>query len=188
MSPSSVLRSRAVWVILPLVAVVVAALLAGGDSQPTDPTETRIIPAAQREPAPDRAAPLLMEQGDLSLTEYRGRVVVLNFWASWCGPCRREQPELNDAAARLEDGDVAFLGVAVNDPEANARAHWQEFAVPYPSVVDRDASYAAAFGGISPAALPTTLIIDDQGRVAARIFGETDADEVTQLVGRILGE
>ncbi len=189
MTRTALLRSRSLWIVIPVVAVVVAALLLsaeGGDKDPQDPTDPRIVPVAERSPAPSRAVDLLDGRGRLSLDELRDEVVVVNFWASWCGPCRREQPELNDAHTELTDAGVTFLGVAVNDPVANARAHWREFAPPYRSVVDRDASYAAAFGGIAPSALPTTLVIDRDGQVAARIFGETDADEVISVVGRVL--
>lgn len=189
MSRTGVLRSRSLWIAIPLVAVVAAALLAstgGGNDAPGDPTETRLVPVEQRSPAPSLAVPLLEEDDTLSLDELRGEVVVVNFWASWCGPCRREQPELNDAHDQLSDAGVTFLGVAVNDAVANAQAHWREFAPPYRSVVDRDASYAAGFGGIAPSALPTTLVVDREGRVAARIFGETDADEVVRVTRRIV--
>ena len=148
------------------------------------------LPAAEeREAAPvDVEAPLLGSDQQVALSEFAGQVVVVNFWGSWCGPCRREQPELNDAAAALADQPVVFLGVDIDDTVPNAQAHEREFDIPYDSVFDPDASYAAEFGGLGAAAIPSTLIIDGDGRVALRLIGETDAIEVVAGVERLLEE
>lgn len=148
-----------------------------------------LIEPGQREPAPTRAVERLDGSGPLSLRDLRGRVVVLNFWASWCGPCRREQPELNDAHARLPADEVAFLGVDLQESSrANGRAHAAEFDIPYPSLWDPTSSYAARFEGVGPRSIPSTILIDRRGRVAARLFGETSAVEVLALVERLSGE
>lgn len=128
------------------------------------------------------------EGEELSLGDFAGEVVVLNFWASWCGPCRVEQPELNDAAAALADQPVQFLGVNIDDTVANAQAHEREFAMDYPSLFDPSSAYAAEFGGVGPRSIPTTIIIDAEGRVAARLFGLTDFIEVTALADRLASE
>jgi thiol-disulfide isomerase/thioredoxin len=125
---------------------------------------------------------------ELSLADYAGEVVVLNFWASWCGPCRAEQPELNAAATAMADLPVAFLGVNIDDTVPNAQAHEREFEIPYPSVFDPAAAYASEFGGVGPRSIPTTILIDAEGRVAARLFGITDLIEVTALAERLAEE
>lgn len=147
------------------------------------------LPVEQREPAPDEPMPLVGGDGaELSLTELRGQVVVVNFWASWCGPCRVEQPDLNDAAAALPDDEVAFVGVNIEDREANALAHIREFDVPYPHLYDPTNAFASRFGGVGPRTIPTTVLLDTQGRVAVRLFGLTTATELTVLAEQLANE
>jgi thiol-disulfide isomerase/thioredoxin len=185
---------RWVGIALVLVLAVGAVMVATGG----EPACTERLPGvrpgicladpADRPEAPDSAWPVLGDDGRISLDEYDGEVVVLNFWASWCGPCRREQPELNQAAADLEDLGVSFLGVNVqDDSSANALAHEEEFAIPYPSIEDPAARFAGAFSGIGPRTLPSTVLIDREGRVAVSIFGETTYEEVTTLA-RVLAD
>lgn len=179
-------------------AFVTALLLAGcTDAAPPGETVPGVragvtLPApADRPAAPvDEAVQVLgAEDGtELSLGDFAGEVVVLNFWASWCGPCRAEQPELNAAAAALADLPVAFLGVNIDDTVPNAQAHEREFDMPYPSLFDPSAAYASEFGGVGPRSIPTTILIDAEGRVAARLFGITDLIEVTALAERLAEE
>lgn len=141
-----------------------------------------------RPDAPDEARPVLGQDATVNLADFAGDVVVANFWASWCGPCRREQPDLNRAAADLAPLGVTFLGVNVaDDSTANALAHESEFAIPYPSIEDPSAQYAASFRGIGPRTMPSTVLVDRRGRVAVSLFGETDYDEVVTLA-RLLAE
>lgn len=149
-----------------------------------------IPPPDERPAAPGTTtAPVLGEQRELSLDDFRGQVVVLNFWGSWCGPCRAEQPDLNQAYEALEGRDVAFLGVNVDDTVPNATAHEREFAMPYPSLFDPSYEYTAQFEGVGPRSVPSTLLIDKQGRIAARLFGQLlGPQEVLALVERLVGE
>lgn len=139
--------------------------------------------------APTDPVPVLGGDGEeLSLEELRGRVVVLNFWASWCGPCRVEQPDLNEAAAMLPEDEVAFLGVNIEDTATNAQAHEREFDIPYPSLYDPANAFASRFGGIGPRTIPTTVFLDREGRVATRIFGVVGTNEVVGVADAIAAE
>lgn len=177
-----------------LVAVVAAALAASARSEPeciTIPGArpcVELIDAERRRDAPVEAMPTVSgDPSEASLADHRGKVIVLNFWASWCGPCRGEQPDLNDAHVALAGEDVVFLGVNLQDTLVNARAHEREFSMPYPSLHDQWNAYASRFHGVGPRAIPTTIIIDREGRVAARLFGTTDERELAALVPVVAG-
>lgn len=138
---------------------------------------------AEREPAPTDRVAVLGSDGEqeLGVPDFVGRYLVVNFWASWCAPCRTEQPALNAVYERLGD-EVAFLGVDLQDSVANGLGHVREFDVPYPSVFDRSNRYAAQYEGVGPRSIPSTIIIDPEGRVAVRLFGETWEEELTTLL------
>jgi thiol-disulfide isomerase/thioredoxin len=186
------LRWVGIAVVLALAVGLVAALTGGEETCTERLPGVRpgvcLADPADRPDAPDTTMPVLGADEEVSLEAYAGDVVVLNFWASWCGPCRREQPELNDAASTLSEQGVSFLGVNVqDDSSANALSHEAEFDIPYPSIEDPAARYAAQFSGIGPRTLPSTVLVDRQGRVAVSLFGETTGDEVTTLA-RLLAE
>lgn len=116
-----------------------------------------------------------ISDGRVDLTELRGRPLVVNFWASWCLPCREEAPLLN-AAARASRGRVVFLGVDVRDLRENATAFSREFATPYASVRDRSDRAYRAYGLTG---VPETFFIDASGRVVAHVPGVLDIDKVS---------
>lgn len=150
-----------------------------------------LTPVDERVAAPDDALPTLGDDDQqLSLADLRGRVVVLNFWASWCGPCRVEQPDLNDAYEALPDDEVAFLGVNIEEArQSNGLAHEREFAIPYPSMYDPGNELAAGFqGSTGPRVPPSTLFLDREGRVAARVLGTVGTSEVIGLADAIASE
>jgi thiol-disulfide isomerase/thioredoxin len=176
-----------------LLLAVLALALAGcaGSAQGAAPEGyvagdgAAVIAPADREPAPDVVQTTL--DGDtLSLGDLEGPVVV-NFWASWCGPCVQEAPALRNVAKAYE-GRVNFVGVNVKDQAAAARNFEQDFDVGYPSWHDESASIAASFGGIGPAALPSTLILDAEHHVAVRLFGAVTEPQLSAHLDSVLEE
>jgi thiol-disulfide isomerase/thioredoxin len=167
-----------------------AILGSGGDDPDCDLPGVRPglcpTPVEERSAAPVEAVRVLGGQEERSLEDLRGDVVVVNFWASWCGPCRVEQPDLNEAHDVLAGHGVTFLGVNIEDTESNALAHEREFDIPYETLYDARNRYSSQFRGVGPRTIPTTLVIDEQGNVAARLFGSPrDATEVVALVEHV---
>ena len=122
----------------------------------------------------------------LDLADLRGKVVVLNAWASWCAPCRDETPAFVDLARGADSDDVAVVGLNVTDDPTAAEAFADEFDMPYPSIVDAEGELVATLPGVPPRSLPVTVILDREGRVAARIIGGTDALELVSLTAEVL--
>jgi cytochrome c biogenesis protein CcmG, thiol:disulfide interchange protein DsbE len=122
-------------------------------------------------PAAARGA---LGDGRVSLAELRGFPVVLNFWASWCVPCKKEAPRLG-AAAKAHRGDVVFLGIDVQDFKSDARRFLTRYEVNYVSLRDGGDSTYSAYGLTG---LPETYYIDAQGRIVAHDIGEVSKEEL----------
>ncbi|MGJ9413280.1 TlpA family protein disulfide reductase [Aeromicrobium sp. CF4.19] len=127
------------------------------------------------EPEDREDAPVLsgedLEGEPISSEEHEGQTIVVNVWGSWCPPCRAEAPVLNEAARTYADSGVQFLGLLVRDDPAAARAFERKQDTPYPSIVDADGRQQLGFADSLPSqAIPTTWVIDAEGRVAARII------------------
>ena len=137
------------------------------------------IPQADRKAAPAISGPTL-DGG--SFTASAGKVLVLNVWASWCSPCRAEAPALQELS--MKHPEVQFLGVLTRDSLVAARAFVERFGIQYPSLVD-DAILLKFHGQLTPNAIPTTLIIDTKGRVAARVSGEVTYSALEDLIERV---
>lgn len=142
---------------MPVVAVLTAGGLALFRARPQ---------AELGGPAPAFELPLLEERGRLALADLRGRPVVLNFWASWCTPCRDEAPEL--ASVAREHPDVTFLGMNILDGRAEALSYTKRYRVPYRSVRDTRAVIAKRFGVTGA---PETVFIDAQGNIVGTFVG-----------------
>jgi cytochrome c biogenesis protein CcmG/thiol:disulfide interchange protein DsbE len=139
--------------------------------------------ADERPEAPDFALPRLDGGGELSLASLRGKVVVLNFWASWCPPCREEAPVLQEGWERYRDRGVVFVGIDANDLSDEAREFVAEFGITYPNVHDGKGSTLGRFG---VPALPETMFIDAEGRITGYVPGQIDAARLEEEVEEAL--
>jgi thiol-disulfide isomerase/thioredoxin len=118
-------------------------------------------------------------------TYQKDRVAVVNVWASWCSPCRAEAPTLVALANKYTD--VAFVGILTRDNPANAEAFERRFKIPYPTIIDD--SILLGFKGSLPAnAIPTTVILDKSGLVAARISGVVTVASLSKLIEKVSAE
>ncbi len=121
----------------------------------------------------------------LSMTDLRGQVVVLNSWASWCYPCRSEVPALVAVSRATADRGVTFVGIDEQDSDSAGRTFMASNHVPYPSLVDSDGALLGSLRLVPASAIPSTLIVDRTGRVAARVIGPTTAAELSELLAQL---
>ena len=161
---------------IPVVVMVgVLALLGlltyGVVSKSPDRGIESALASGETPPAPDIRLPKLGSDGEGSLADYRGKVVVLNYWASWCEPCRAESPLLQDWHERLEPRGATVLGVDVLDATPDAQEFINEFGLTYPMLKDGDGDTQKSFG---VAAYPETVVIDRRGRLRAIERGPVD--------------
>lgn len=120
--------------------------------------------------------------------DHRGHPLVVNVWYASCAPCRKEAPELKQIATDVAADGVAFIGVNVRDEAGPALAFQDRFEIPYPSLPDLDASIMYALRGqVAPNAVPSTLVLDAEGRAAARISGAADPSTLRAMIQRVLG-
>ncbi len=122
-----------------------------------------------------------LQGGTFSPEDYRGRVVVVAFWATWCGPCRREQPVLNAAALAAGPDGPVFVGIDYVDDRAAALAWIDEFDVPYPSLEDPSGATAYRFG---VPFLPATIFVDATREMRFRVVGAVDARTLADLLAK----
>ena len=123
-------------------------------------------------PAPAFTLANLNGTGTISLEQYRGKVVVLNFWASWCVPCKEENPALTDVWERYRGTDVVLLGVNFQDSKDAARAYTARLGNTWPTVIDESGQVALSYGVFGP---PETYFIGVDGVIAGRHIGPIDA-------------
>jgi len=126
--------------------------------------------------------------GVVNVRDFTGRVVVLNIWASWCPPCRAEQAKLNTVYDAVHAKGVEFLGVDIRDDDAAARAFIRTHTVRYPSIVDDASAIALEFDPRLPANPPSTVVIDRNGRVAAKILGPAKAGVLQPMLEQLAAE
>ncbi len=166
---------------LALFGLLTYGVLSGGGNDGIDDA----LADGKRPDAPSLALPRLGAPGRASLDDYRGRVVVLNFWASWCAPCRDEAPMLERWHRRIASQGGTVLGVDALDAEDDARAFLRRFKITYPNIRDAAGENLRPFG---IAAYPETFVIDRRGRIAAVVRGPVDEEFLQREVPPLLRE
>lgn len=172
-------RRRTTRALVLLAVVALAGTLLAGRLGGTAPTRSVLLDR----PAPPLAGPVL-GGGSFDLQQWRGQVVIVNVWASWCVPCQREQPLLVAAYEQLAPRGLKMVGINLKDDPGPARAFLQRFGkAPWPSVEDPDGRAAIDWGTF---ALPETYLLDRDGTVVAKGVGELDASWIQDNVVPLL--
>jgi thiol-disulfide isomerase/thioredoxin len=124
----------------------------------------------------------------LSLSQYRGKVVVVDFWSDACGPCHGEEQALEALSKQYAPKGVQFVGIDERDNLSSGQAFEQQYHVTYPSLFDRNDAYVLDFPGAAPPSTPTTIILDRTGHIAGRVDGEQDYTHFKSLINRVLSD
>ena len=147
-----------------------------------------VIPPDERATAPEFSGELL-DGAAFSSDELADKVAVLNFWGSWCAPCRVETPAFSEVAADLADDGVQFLGIDVKETDPQfAQAFVDRFDISFPSLYDPRGEVALAFRDYPANAIPSTIVLDPEGRVAAVYTGEVAEEDLRRVLDRVLAE
>ena len=190
-------RSRRVRV---LGALLLAAILAGCSSNDVDQTTQgqryeftgttaagQVLAESDRADAPSFEGELL-DGTPFDSAELAGDVAVINFWGSWCAPCRVETPEFQAVYAAVRERGVQFLGIDVKDERQLASAFMANVGADYPSVFDPRGEVALAFRGFPANVVPSTILLDGEGRVAAVYTGAVSGDDLRSALTLLIEE
>ena len=157
------MRFHASWAVILAAALLVGLLAYGVASKRTDTSIDDATANGRRIAAPTARLPVLGESGQSSLADYKGKVVVLNFWASWCKPCTEELPLLEKTHRAISGEGALVLGANYQDVSDNALGFVRRFKLIYPSLRDKDGEFADRYGS---RAFPETFVVDRRGRIA----------------------
>jgi thiol-disulfide isomerase/thioredoxin len=159
----------------------------GGDTNYVGGTAGTTDFTAGKRPAVPKVTGATLTGQQINLTSYRGHVVVMNFWASWCAPCRSEAPVLAQLSRAFEARGVRFVGVNIKDPgQKNGQAYERSFGITYPSLYDPSGQILLAFRAtVPPSAIPSTLVIDRTGHIAVRIIGAAKYPGLKNLLSQL---
>ena len=179
----------------PLALAWALAACTGGGSDTTSGVQrfvagdgvVHVVAPESRDPGPALSGETL-DGKRLDLAAYAGSPVVINVWGSWCAPCKSEQPALERVARATRSQGVRFLGINVRDSgQVAPRRHVARYGVSYPSLYDPAGRLLPRFA-VAPKTIPTTYVLDHDGRIAAYVFGEVEERALVDLVARVVGE
>jgi cytochrome c biogenesis protein CcmG/thiol:disulfide interchange protein DsbE len=179
------MRFRASWAVILTAALLVGLLAYGVASKRTDTSIDDATAAGKRIDAPTARLPVLGRGGESSLANYKGKVVVLNFWASWCKPCTEELPLLERTHKAISGRDALVLGANYQDVSTSALGFVRRFKLTYPSLRDKDGEFADRYGS---RAFPETFVVDRRGRIAATRRGPVDQRWLDETLPPLLKE
>ncbi|MFI6039616.1 TlpA family protein disulfide reductase [Streptomyces sp. NPDC051315] len=148
------------------------------------------VEKGKRDPAPDLSGKTL-DGGQLSVSSFKGKVVVLNVWGSWCAPCRAEAPNFEKVSTDLTSKGVQFVGINVADAQVkSALAFEEQYGVSYPSLYDPSSKLMLRFekGTLNPQAIPSTLVLDRDGKIAARSLAALSEEKLRSMIAPVLAE
>ena len=187
----TVVVAAAVLAAVLLIVVLLSGWATGSKSYVSDVAGSQsalLYANGHRKAAPDFTGTTLTG-ARLNFSAYRGQTVVINFWGSWCGPCRGEASTLAAVAALYRSSGVAFLGVDEQDTTTNAVAFERNYGITYPSLADPDSVVTADFTAMVPiASTPTTLVIDRTGHIAGAVFGPATYQVLTTILAKVTGK
>lgn len=144
-----------------------------------------VIPVDERKSAPNLKGELL--DGDsFSLSSLKGKVVVLNFWATWCAPCRVEVPELQKTYAQYQPKGVELVGVLVRDSKDQGKTYAKQVGLTYPSLYDPKTEVALQLRNYPLVAIPSTIVFDKSGKVAAAYVSVVDEKSLSKTLDKLL--
>ena len=167
------------WVVIGVAALLVGLLAYGVAAQSTDKTLDAAVQQGKRPPAPDAPLPVLGTDRTGSVEDYRGKVVLVNFWASWCPPCTDELPLLQRAQKALEKRGATVLGINTRDATEDALGFVRRYDLTFPSLRDGSGDFAEKWGLV---AYPESFVIDRDGRVAALLRGPLTQEWIDEQV------
>jgi thiol-disulfide isomerase/thioredoxin len=185
------MRFRASWAVILAAALLVGLLAYGVASKRADRSIDASIAKGQRVDAPVRKLPVLGGQGDSSLADYKGKVVVLNVWGSWCGPCRLEAKHFAKVSKETASQGVQFIGINTRDAEKGPAVNFEkDNSITYPSFFDPIGKLILRFpkGTLNPQAIPSTVVIDRDGKIAARTLVALDDVKLHKMIDPLIAE
>ena len=146
-----------------------------------------VIDEGDRASAPEFSG-VLLDGSDFDSSSLAGDIVVINFWGSWCAPCRVETPEFQQVYDEVSAEGISFLGINVKDDRQLAQAFLDDNGIAFPSVFDPRGEIALAFRDYPANAIPSTIILDQHGRVAAVYVAVVAADELRRVLDTLVAQ